>query len=259
LREDIFEIAQELKSTLNTRQALCINTNGTLVNHHIAENLVRCFDEIRISIDGFEEENDLLRGNGSFNKALSAFEEIEKVGGDPIAFITVGSFNIQSLKDFLAYLLSRGIHRIHTAPLRLVGNARNRKDLLCPAEEIERAVSEFWRDTLGTELMKMPRDSSQGRNCFTCKHLNIYPDGSLYPCHVLSYPECCLGNIKRNGLSDVYLNSELLKKLRSLDLRKVFQGSSLQNEISEGNSCFGSFPDETYKDGLFQLLGHRSI
>jgi MoaA/NifB/PqqE/SkfB family radical SAM enzyme len=52
LRKDILKLAQLFKN-MGDGIHLCMTTNGTLINEENAENLVKTFDEIRISSDGF--------------------------------------------------------------------------------------------------------------------------------------------------------------------------------------------------------------
>jgi len=154
----------------------CINTNGTLITKEIAKNLVELFDDIRLSIDGFREIHDTLRGEGSFEKVMNAFRYIQQVGGDPAASVTTTSLALPSLKDFMSYLLQQGIFNIHLSPLHLAGRASNRKDLLCNKADVEKAAAEFWYETFG---FRFQNDNPERTNCGIGKYINIYPDHGL--------------------------------------------------------------------------------
>ena len=139
LRRDILKLAETLKN-MEKELRLCLSTNGTLINGENVGGLVKNFDEMRISIDGFKEINDAIRGEGTFEKAMKAFRHILNAGGDPIAFITVTSLNLPYLKKFMHFLLRNGILKIHISPLKLVGRARDDK-MSCDFEETRRIVS----------------------------------------------------------------------------------------------------------------------
>ncbi len=135
------------------------------------QGLVHKFNEIRISIDGPQEINDALRGKGSFQKVMRAFEYVVKAGGDPIAFITVTSLNLPHLKHFMGYLLSNGVSKIHISPLKLAGRVDD-ETMLGDLDAIKRMADEFWYETFGLRL-KSHRE--EGFNCGVGKFLTVYP------------------------------------------------------------------------------------
>lgn len=227
LREDIFELANCIKS-LDKKIILGISTNGTLINEYIAYKLVNAFSEIRISIDGPQEVNDSLRGLESFNKAMKAFKFIIEAEGSPSAFITASTMNLSHLKDFMNNLLSIGVKKIHVSPLKQIGRATD-KNLSCDLTELRKIVEQFYFEKFG---LKMKHQPSESLNCGVGKFISISSDGSVYPCHVLSIPEFCLGNIKNERLSNIINNSLIIYSLRN----------SKFNEISNCNICLSNLP-----------------
>lgn len=53
-------------------------SNGTLINRKVAQGLR--FHEVQVSLDGMEESHDLLRGRGSFAKALRGLRNLAEAG-----------------------------------------------------------------------------------------------------------------------------------------------------------------------------------
>ena len=235
LRNDILELAQFPRNTENGIR-MCLTTNGTLINEENASDLVHSFHEIRISIDGFEEVNEKLRGKGSFEGAMNAFRWVLKAGGDPVAFITVTSLNLPHLKDFMHFMLRNGILKIHVSPLRLAGRARDHK-ILCSPEEVERTVGEFWYETFGLHLKRETKDKF---NCGVGKFLTVYPEGSVYPCHLLAFKEFCIGNVREKQLYSIYNQSKLMNKLRNLNFKKIAQCSECFKDLSNEATCLGA-------------------
>jgi len=77
LRKDLPEIIGYAKKTgLN----VSLITNGYFVDGKIFDNLVRHDVRVSLSVDGPEEINDAIRGNGAYAKAVSAMEKTSKAG-----------------------------------------------------------------------------------------------------------------------------------------------------------------------------------
>ncbi len=254
LRKDILKLAQSLKDIRNGTR-LCITTNGTLINGENAEELVNNFDEIRISIDGLKEINDVIRGKGTFEKVMKAFRYILHAGGDPVAFITVTSLNLPHLKEFMHFLLRNGILKIHISPLEIVGRADDDK-MLCDFEEIKRIVEEFWYETFGLHLKS---ESKKPFNCGVGKFLTVDPDGSVYSCHVLAFPEFCIGNVRKQSLYSIYHESNLMNKFRNLHFSEIAQCAECFKELSQEGTCLGVRAQErNFRKQLVDLLSERA-
>ena len=252
LREDILQLAASSKPRGGVE--LCLTTNGTLVGADNAAAMVEGFDEVRISIDGPVGPNDSLRGRGTHQKAMAAFQHVLNAGGDPVAFITVTSLNLAHLKEFMRSLLARGITRIHLAPLRLVGRATD-ESLLCEWEDAKRAVDEFWQERFGLTLTGESRESF---NCGVGKFLTVHPDGSVFPCHVLAFPEFRIGNVRERRLSDIYRDSRLMRRLRRLRFGDIPHCSECFGESHPRERCLGvPAQDSTFRKRLLHLLSRR--
>ena len=233
-RKDLIRLARSLKKT-RSYSKVCLSTNGTLITQQNAEDLVSNFDEIRISIDGFEDEHDSLRGDGTFRKTMMAFNHILHSGGDPIAFITVCSLNFPILKDFMQYLLSCRINKIHVSPLKEAGRADD-SNQLCDFFKIQELVEAFWFETFGLPMM---REKNRANNCGVGRFLTVYPDGSVYPCHLLAFPEFRLGNVRKMDLSSIINRSGLTDELRSLKFRDIARCKECFSNLTHESSCLG--------------------
>jgi len=256
-RQDIFELASKFKSLdKNNRIWLYINTNGTLITRDIALQMTQNFDEIRLSLDGRENINDALRGEGTYDSVMQAIDYLQEIGGDPTISITINSENIASLGKFMAFLLRvKWIHNISLAPFKLSGRGKNHKELLCPQEEAERVVAEFWHEYFGFSSRQGIRNKPP-MNCGVGKYLTIYPDGSVYPCHLLALPEFCIGNVRDKSLFEIFTQSELMKKMRALDFQSIPYCAECFNELSDGEVCLGELYQQVddAKQGLGELL-----
>lgn len=254
LRRDIIELVELCKS-IGFKGHLCITTNGTLINDINVQGLVHNFHEIRISIDGPEEINDAMRGKGSFQKVMRAFEYVLKAGGDPIAFIAVTSLNLPHLKRFMGYLLSNGVSNIHISPLKLAGRADD-ETMLGDLEAIKRMADEFWRETFGLRLKNHRKEAF---NCGVGRFLTVYPDGHVYPCHLLAFPEFCIGNVREQKLRSIYNDSQLMNKLKGLHFSEIAQCADCFQELTQAETCLGSvMREETSRRQLLDVLSERA-
>jgi radical SAM protein with 4Fe4S-binding SPASM domain len=248
LREDTLVIAQYVKDiNKDSTIKVCLTTNGTLITEQNAQTLVNTFDEIRISVDSFKDINDKIRGQGVFDKAMNALKCIRNAGGEPIAYITATSYNIHQLQDFMSYLLQSGIRQLHVSPLFPMGRVLDRQEMICSVDEIKAIVSKFWFDKFGLQLTEQKRETL---NCGVGKFITVYPDGSVYPCHLLAVPEFFIGNIRDTRLYPLYHSSALMKTLRALDFQQLFQCAECFQGIIKESSCLG----RVCRENKMQLL-----
>lgn len=191
LRTDLFDIAKTFRETDPKKNIkLCLISNGTLVNHSTALNISKTFDEIRISLDGKAEVNDKWRGRGTYEKSMTAINELKNAGIFPKISITVNSTNICELSSFLSFLLVNGFATdFNLVPFRPIGRGTQYVDLVCSSEEVRLVIAGFWQQLFGGESkMNNPEEKkvSSFKNCGVGSYINTFPEGSVYPCHVLS-------------------------------------------------------------------------
>ncbi|MBZ9577956.1 radical SAM protein [Patescibacteria group bacterium] len=95
LREDIFQLIAFAKSN---RLNVCLTSNGCLINKEIARRLSKSgVDVVNISIEGTEEVHDSLRGEGTFNKAVLALENLRKYKIESTVAAMVSRHNYKEL------------------------------------------------------------------------------------------------------------------------------------------------------------------
>ena len=220
LRNDLLDLATEV-TRINKKIVLGLTTNGILININNSQQLVRLFDEIRISIDGPRDINDFQRGPNSFENAMHALKCIINAGGNPSAFITATSINIVHLKVFMKYLINQGICKIHISPVKIVGRAKD-ETLLCDFKVLKNIVQEFYFEQFGLQIKSRGEESC---NCGVGNYISINPDGSVYPCHVLSYPELCIGNLRNESLHSIdYFSANNIKYIdyKDVEILKKF-------------------------------------
>ncbi len=160
-RKDIFDIIN-LSRDLKVKTLMM--TNGVLIDEKQAKNLVDCgLNGVVISLEGFEELNDKLRGQGSYIKALNAIKYFQKYA-DKMDIIKVGitlsKYNYQSINQFIKYLVEEiGVRFISINPFN--GNMLYEKNLEKRKEEFE--ITQYFIPYLKDELEKLIAYSKEAK------------------------------------------------------------------------------------------------
>jgi len=118
----VFEIRERLTSS-NIEQ-IGINTNGSLISEHNAIKLVKNYDLIEVSIDGFREIHDFLRGKkGIYEKAINGLKYLISTKRALKSNVVIGintvitKLLIGQLKDFFDEMLQIGVDVIQFTPM----------------------------------------------------------------------------------------------------------------------------------------------
>ena len=117
-------------------------TNGTLFNERNLLTTSQIFDTVGISIDGQNAEHDLIRGAGSYHKAIQSIIDLLNLKVQVIAYVTINGINIHLQKQILNELIELGVRSFHFNQLNIQGNAiANRQlHLTCGQDEIKRQL-----------------------------------------------------------------------------------------------------------------------
>jgi radical SAM protein with 4Fe4S-binding SPASM domain len=75
LYPDLFPLVDYMKKA---GLAVSVNTNGTHLAKHAAEIVRKRWHALFVSLDGFEETNDRIRGEGSYRRVVEGFEAINR-------------------------------------------------------------------------------------------------------------------------------------------------------------------------------------
>ncbi len=111
MREDLLEI---LQYACQKNFYITLTTNGTLITPEIAKGIADIpYNKLHfnVSIDGFEEVNDSIRGKGVFKKALQGIENIRRAdsaAGNPVRKIVINTIvhnrNLEDIPKFIEFM-----------------------------------------------------------------------------------------------------------------------------------------------------------
>ena len=177
----------EIAGDALARFPVTILTNGTVVTDRLVERLAnaardsRYSLEIRVSMDApSEEENDRIRGKGSFEKALAGAARLEKAGFLPIvtAVQFAGDDTPAAVEEFERIIRERGIRkpRVKFLPVFRVGREEERSG---GYGEDDRVTAELL-ELLGPEhLLCSTARVATSRGIWVCPILVNEPGGRM--------------------------------------------------------------------------------
>lgn len=260
-----FDLARYIIGNGSTCRLL---TNGTKIsNLEIAKNISNLFEETRISLDSVNcKTNDYLRGEGVFEKVQKAIELLNQTNATYITQATVTKLNKDEITDFAKYFNNK----VNFQPLYPKGRGKSCKELSITGKEYFNTLTEA-----GINPFKNNIHGYRSNPCKRCSmgigEVSVSPSGDLYPCHMLHYPQFLIGNLIKNSFRDMYYNSNLLKKIRNINVDTINECSAcavrnfcagacrarldFQKEDLKGKDNFCVYEKETILEALIYSYG----
>ncbi len=225
LREDIIEILEYAhKKGLVT----CVSTNGTMVDEALAKKLANMdLLYIQVSLDGATAEtNDSIRGKGSYEKAISGIENLNKYNFPNLSINTVVTRkNFREIKDM--YLLGKKYRaKTRLSRFRPSGSAKevwhdfhlNKEQTLELAELLSRYKDVLTGDSffsITAEDRKHLGLNMCGAAKMTC---SVAPNGNVYPCAFLQEEEFFSGNVLDRSFGKIWRDAPVFNMFRNLSI-----------------------------------------
>ncbi|MDR2536780.1 MAG: radical SAM protein, partial [Treponema sp.] len=224
LNKDLFDMAEYAKE-----KGLFVGllSNGSLIRNHAVEKF-KTFDYVKLSLDSVrEEENDYLRGRGSYPLIIDAIERLRSHNIEVHIGTVLTRVNKDSLKDLINQLYTAyGITRHTIANFSPMGNgATCANDLECTPEEARENDALI----LETKLKLSKRDVHsvlndnalpEGRRIccgMGVSEIFINERGDVYPCRMTYSDEYYLGNMLACDMSTIQKNVERITKGLTVD------------------------------------------
>jgi len=113
--EKTFALIKEIKEKEKSA-VVGIVTNGTLLENYLTEISESDLDYIDISIDGTKEGHDYIRGEGNFEKTLSALRKLIKVFPREKIFLSITLTNKTDLVRIIQFFDKEGIVNFVVSP-----------------------------------------------------------------------------------------------------------------------------------------------
>lgn len=265
LREDIFDVIEKI---MECSMGLQINTNATLMTEEVAKKLSTLPrpPSIIVGLDGASAEtHDLLRGEGTFDKAIRGLKILQKYGLHFKVFTVVTRYNCHELEEVLKLAKQVGAYQMDITFVVGTGRApcyapdfyfpkEERASIL---EEVESLSHKYPSFVGGACLQQAQRVRAfregvdmyypRSGKLFSCgaaiTGCTIQPDGTVIPCDMSEAIKA--GNIRENSFWHVWQSSEVLREIRSfrgMDLDEV----EVCRTCDYRNICIGTCPAAAY-------------
>lgn len=186
---------------LEGRFKVILYTNGTLdgmVDVVAAARVAR----VNVSLDGFEESHDHLRGPGTFRRTVETIRTLVARGVRTQVNAVVHDRNIARLEEFIAYCRDdlRACH-IKLSTIYPLGGAREHPELFAKSQET--LHREVYMRYLKEDLPGLPSETHLPCLAGLTK---IYVDagGVVYPCRLFEGSEYRMGSLVEEPLTDLY-------------------------------------------------------
>ena len=229
-----------------------VMTNGSTVNDAIVQRYKDLgVNYMQISIEGMEEINDDIRGEGTFQKAINGAKTILKQG-IPLSFsLTLTKKNLDQVEPLARMAASIGVGGLGVGRIVPIGLGSQMKELMLTPketrewfEECERINQRLKRDGLNFSVDYHCSDGMYqairpGANSAQTNHgcstpfdvFTLLPNGDVVPCRRLPM---VVGNIKDTSFLEIYYSSNKIWNLKNWNNR-----SDECKECDEKLNCKG--------------------
>lgn len=224
-RRDLLENARYSK-----RRGLRTNviTNGHYITPKNVRLVAEVFDLVTISLDhGVPEHHDRHRGFGSWKRAVAAIELLTKEEVRVDVNSVLSHLGLRDLDELFQFIKTQhiGQHRI-TPQFPMGRGASARADELTPSEVLSLGdhIHDAKQRTDGGMMTDMKTKtegasySKKGKLRTHCgaglSEISVDPEGWVYPCKLLQYPEFRTENVRDASLDDIYHKHPILGAVR---------------------------------------------
>lgn len=225
LYKDFFEICEYI---LSNEIGLAFTTNGLLVSENMDSFLnLKTYDtsfKVGISLDGHNSDlHGYFRPKETFEIALNSINILMNADIDVHILTVLNKKNINYIPEILDFFSHMGISDIRFIPFMPVGRGEQFRDEMLSPDDFysilheKHNLSNIYKINIG---LQMPWDfllqPPKNRHPNPCEagYLRLWIDsnGDIFPCAFLS--DSTIGNVYHDSISDVWLNSPILRQLR---------------------------------------------
>ena len=221
IRADFFDIVEH---AIDRHVGVKFSTNGTRISPAAARRLAAMeYLDIQISLDGVDRAtNDVLRGEGSYDAARRAMDNLRDANFGPFKIsVVVTRDNVAQLDDYEALAAQYGAE-LRLTRLRPSGRGMDVWDSLHLTQQQNRDLYHWLLDRptvlTGDSFFHLSAlgDPLEGLNLCGAGRVVclIDPVGNVYACPFVIHDQFLAGNVKERGFAEVWQNSALFTSLR---------------------------------------------
>ncbi len=245
LRKDLFQIID-----LATEHGLCpcVTTNGLLITEEIAREFGRReLAWLNVSLEGASAgTNDLVRGAGTFNRAIERIRVLREHSRFTLAF-TILSSNLHEIRACAELAEELGAGTAVFRPLYPVGVARHHLELMPSYEQYNAALNELAElqshHEFGIRHIDpfSPASRSDVQSVIYQNHgcgagnlvCSVSVSGDVSPCSFLGR-DSYTANVRRQSLKQIWNESRGFRAIRALPDSEPFDNGQNASRFSGG-------------------------
>lgn len=211
-RPDLLEI---LEYGEKKQLAISIVSNGLLLTRELIEKLNKVeLDTFWVSLDGLEENHEMLRGKTTFKKALASLQLLKNYyKGKTAIRISLNKYNVGEYKELIKIAEEYNIDLIRFTPIISFGRAKN-ENLTIDQEQYIEFLKNIKKVKSKVEIVYPTKPTPQkiwiGTNGFGChcgkEAIWIDEIGNYSPC-IFWGDKYILGNIKEKSYMELWNDS----------------------------------------------------
>ncbi len=237
LHKDIMEMITYSKKKI---PFVHLVTNGTTIDKNIAAKLAETkINEVSVSIDGFKETHDKIRGKGSYDKAINAVKLLKQAGVNVVVNTIISPSNIDELPEFTNFIEKLRVGQ-QFQPIQKHPTFKNQKtkaeftdfdnEFISKSQKLVKKLLEK-KNVVNSKyyLTNIPNYFKGNLNKGIFKQKCINPsffiefkeDNKLYPC--LNYFNWQDGFPADNGIKKIFKSKDYKNKLKEIKNCKLCQ------------------------------------
>lgn len=209
---------------------IALNTHGVYSRNILEYLKSAAIGQFLVSVDGLEENNDAIRGKGSFGRAVHSCRALHAAGRRVMMSCHLGESNAADASGLIRLAAEIGVD-VKFSPIRPIGRAiRELPGVMIRPETYLAVVQRITRLRGVHTAIRILTDfdilddrgpcqrTSQMSSCKAGRTMiNINYDGGIYPCPFFVTPEreFSAGNVERDDLLDAWRNSPVFVPFRS--------------------------------------------
>ena len=228
-RPDIFEL---VKYAADLHLIPVFGTNGTLITPEVAGKLKEAGAKgMGISLDSLDKaKHDKFRNfPGGWDGAVAGMKNCREAGIPFQIHMTIMDWNQVEVEDMVDFAVELGAKAVHFFFLVPTGRAKTIEEESLRAEQYESVLTRIMKKQQEVDIELKPTCAPQflriadqlgyksrfHRGCLAgLSYCIISPRGKVQPCAYLNME---LGDVHETPFDEIWENSEVLKKLRTLD------------------------------------------
>jgi radical SAM protein with 4Fe4S-binding SPASM domain len=224
-RNDLYALARAMDTSEHFTY-YDVLTNGSLVSvAEVAElRTLAKLRRVQLSLESpDEEENDSIRGPGSYSTTVDAIQRLKTGGIHVSIMMTISRLNYRSVPRMIEFAATLGVDALAVERFIPEGSGKQLREYVLTRDEVREVYALLYERGLQEKrlrvLMYRPlfalfdcMNPTVGAMCSAgVNALTIMNDGTLYPCRRLPIS---IGNVLTDGLFKPWYDSEVLWKFR---------------------------------------------